>query len=477
MRNVSPAPTEIPIDPITLAAIFAGVDNLVDFLFGSGHAGSCGAFRDLYFETIDKIQPKVDYYRQIFEEHRNDPYFDFRPIITEALGFVISLLKQVDDLFDRYKGRNLLGTVMFVSRLSEYLHRELVLYVIYTITYWLRAGIGQLNFDIQEAWKKILKHDQDLKDVNQGLKDLSKKVDDIDKYVNSNIPALWKSLGNLVKDVNKRFEKLGKDLKDLDEREATNTLNGIKLIHATLVATWGSIEFILDKISFDQLKDLYDRLKSIFKEIPDQMLLIAAAAQNLVNAIQDLVKSGDQKVIDKVKQMIKDAIDQALKPIKDQLDKLDKAQGELKKALQDLDTWTHDQVKDIRKTLQDELPPLKKRVSDLEKALEREIKDRIKCCQDLDKKIDDTADKLKKAADECCQEAYDKAMESYTQTAPILFQFSNAYRSLARTDHPAEGIRDVSKRYQITKDVDLVLAALEHFDKAAIPGPADIETV
>jgi hypothetical protein len=98
--------------------------DLFEFLFGGGHAGSCGAFREQYFGVKAVLDPILDQANRLW----GNAGIQASPTPTEIMATFGSTLgtaiNVADSQFDQFKGSNLLGQTMFASRFHLYLERR-----------------------------------------------------------------------------------------------------------------------------------------------------------------------------------------------------------------------------------------------------------------------------------------------------------------------------------------------------------------
>lgn len=152
-------------------AAFTGnaIADLWNFLFGSGHAGSCGAFRDQYFYIHGLLAP-------VWPAAANDFNFgalNWDPIPTQVMadmGQVLSPVLQVADAqFDAYKGRNLLGQTMFASRTHLLLFREWAALAIFGTAQWAQFRINNHNQWLVNHEFALINHQQQIDQIKASV--------------------------------------------------------------------------------------------------------------------------------------------------------------------------------------------------------------------------------------------------------------------------------------------------------------------
>lgn len=175
----------VGIDPVTLAALVVAGSNLFDFLFGGNHAGSCGAFRDQYFDVKNTLTPSLDEAARLWSRAgiTHDPLptsimADIGPLLGQAINLA-------DSQFDDYKGRNLLGQTMFASRLHLLLFSRWISSTLFGTAQW-----SQMQVDVAQEWTRFL--DQQRISMNQRLTTVEQSI--------GQIPSLTQRIQTLEKD-------------------------------------------------------------------------------------------------------------------------------------------------------------------------------------------------------------------------------------------------------------------------------------
>jgi hypothetical protein len=197
-------------------ALIAGAITLFEWLFGGGHAGSCGAFRDAFFNMKAKYDPIFDQTDRLwFVETGN-----FNPIPTLTLATMsdamAALINSEDAGFDMYKGENLLGQTMFASRTHWYLYRRWIGAAIFGIAQWTEYRVQDIYTGLTNVTNRLVNYDTAIRNLSSSINSLTAQVADLPSLrsslaqananigviLNTHIPFIYANLKNLWDNVN-----------------------------------------------------------------------------------------------------------------------------------------------------------------------------------------------------------------------------------------------------------------------------------
>jgi hypothetical protein len=192
------------LPPGTSEADFNANLAIFDWLFGSSHAGSCGAFREQYFGVKNALDPIMDKSDKLWGQAGVSEH----PTPTEIMaGFsdtINAVINDADAQFDQFKGSNLLGQTMFASRLHFYLFRRYGAAQWFGIAQWAQerylfhqylfgvdeAAISTIQTQTQDLVNRAFTWDADHQFVVAIQGEVAKLQSSVDHINNVDIPAL-----------------------------------------------------------------------------------------------------------------------------------------------------------------------------------------------------------------------------------------------------------------------------------------------
>lgn len=118
-------PEPITATVITVGTLAASIGDFIDFLFGGGHAGSCGEFREAFFDTFNAVLPVAEQLQTALVQFGNFQRNDLEVILGAFVTTSVSIYDSLNQGWEQFRGANLLGQTMYGAR---------------TINMWLRVA-------------------------------------------------------------------------------------------------------------------------------------------------------------------------------------------------------------------------------------------------------------------------------------------------------------------------------------------------
>lgn len=139
--------------------------NLWEYLFGSGHAGSCGAFREQYYDTISVLTPPLDDARRAWGQSGVPGAVDPTSIIAAFQSTLDVVTGRMDDQFNEFRGANLVGQTMFASRMHIFLFRKWVEAEMFGTAQYAQIRTGTLFDLMNNATQRLFAAEQAIIDL------------------------------------------------------------------------------------------------------------------------------------------------------------------------------------------------------------------------------------------------------------------------------------------------------------------------
>lgn len=278
--------------PPPIDGLIAATQSIWDFLFGAGHAGSCGIFRDQYFQVKGVVDPILDQAVSAFTRGT----INWNPIPTAVMAVMgpsmTAVIDVADSQFDKFKGKNLLGQTMFASRIHLLLFKRWVGAMCWGTAEWAEQRVGELSTTTANLWTDSAKIWADLGGIHGQLTSLGGNIGQIPAILsrmgsaeaqigqirNSDIPALSGRIQGLsdflYNNLTPQVARQGQQLIDI----LTNGLPSIRSQLNTLQQTT------------DGFKSTY-ATKAELESVRQQMLNCCQAAQGQTAQLQQQINT------------------------------------------------------------------------------------------------------------------------------------------------------------------------------------------
>jgi uncharacterized protein Yka (UPF0111/DUF47 family) len=382
-------PQEIVLDPGTIAAILGLIGNLLDSLFGSGHAGSCGVFRKAALDFINKMAPSAQQLHDIVNTLASNPTEPPEKWLQPFYDAMLAAYQTIDSGFDEFKGSNLLGQTMYAVR-------TLTWFVFHYMAEFDRFSVIAMGAKFAYLLN-LIKQIQPIDPNNPIIKNLQRQINFLNDRVNDLSKLLDKRFNLLqseVTDLLKKYGDLSNIVKKLNDANFQGQINNLKNLYNNL-NTWThqKIQAVIDYIA-NVRDDLAAAIRNVFNKVEQDLALTAA---NIIKAFEE----GDKNTLSKAL----DAVAALGAGLQLQINDLRKQiQNVLEKEINDIKN-----LKDyLNEQLSERLGPLEQQILDILNKIAPYAVIIPQILNDLDHihKVD-----LPRFRDDACQCAYDKARD------------------------------------------------------------------
>lgn len=274
------------LPPGTIEGLIQVGTALFDFLFGGGHAGSCGSFRDQFFQVKNTLDPAMDKVQDLYGQAAIKNNTTPTAIMSIAGPTILPAIDVADQQFDKFKGSNLLGQTMFASRIHLYLFKRWAGNQMFGNQQWCEYRLKELFTSLGNNWTNLIQHSKTLETHTLQISDLQKLTPRVktletamaatkafvDTMRITDIPGLQKSVTDINTFVNGTLSPLvTKHSADLGQLLA-NTIPGIT---KQITSLGDSITTIQNTYATKQeLTDLGKQLSDCCKSAQDKIVLL-----------------------------------------------------------------------------------------------------------------------------------------------------------------------------------------------------------
>jgi hypothetical protein len=251
------------------------VAHLFDWLFGGGHAGSCGAFRDLYFKQKKEFDIFLQTAVPQLEGALSLAPATALPLFQQLNQVVVGYRNFIDNGWDKFKGSNLLGQTMFGARLNNYIEqRWLPITQAWTVNYQV-VQIDKLRNELTQQ----VRADQQASCCTDGsIQDLARRVAALENILNGQVLPL---LGQ----IQQRLSALEQAVAALPLQAIQNRLNDLQQ-QLTDLATKEAVD--VDELAKDIATEQAERkvaldqaMQTVAQSLQDALLPVAQALNQL----------------------------------------------------------------------------------------------------------------------------------------------------------------------------------------------------
>lgn len=325
MPATLPDGTQVP----TVGDINSGLDNpngnqggitgfwpvdLWDFLFGSGHAGSCGAFREQYFGYKSVLDPILDGQRAVWAA-MGPSYFNTPNAVMDAVHpSVLANFIAADNQFDQFKGSNLLGQCMFASRLYDLFFRSWLMDELFGTAqyfqFWLDASqqefksigaaIDNLSINITDLNNRTQFITQDEAAIGAIKANLTEIYQRLYQVQNIDIPGLSQAITGIDHELQTAIEpdlvRIMTDIGDDTTLKNTSLVEQLQLTNQHLVSIRNRLTQRINRVQQNVLQKIRDINQQVIPGIEqqiagiDQFIPSIEQIPNIQSQITDLQK-------------------------------------------------------------------------------------------------------------------------------------------------------------------------------------------